>query len=60
MKLIEMAILAYAFTCAGLAVYWSIKVSNQPARIPCQVAEISPDFSQQDREKCRIMRGHKL
>lgn len=27
---------------------------------PCDVAEISPDFSQQDREKCRMIRGHKL
>ena len=29
-------------------------------KLPCDVAEISPDFSQQDRERCRVMRGHKL
>ncbi len=29
-------------------------------KLPCDVAEISPDFSQQDRERCRLMRGHKL
>lgn len=27
---------------------------------PCELAEISPDFSPQDREKCRMIRGHKL
>jgi hypothetical protein len=27
---------------------------------PCDVAEISPDFSPADREKCRMIRGHKL
>lgn len=29
-------------------------------KLPCDVAEISPDFSQQDRERCRIIRGNKL
>lgn len=28
--------------------------------LPCDVAEISPDFSPQDREKCRMIRGHRL
>jgi hypothetical protein len=28
--------------------------------LPCDVAEISPDFSPSDREKCRMIRGHKL
>jgi len=27
---------------------------------PCDVAEISPDFSHEDRERCRIIRRHKL
>lgn len=29
-------------------------------QLPCTVAEISPDFSTQDRERCRMARGHKL
>ena len=29
-------------------------------QIPCSVAEISPDFSTQDRQHCRMARGHKL
>lgn len=29
-------------------------------KLDCDVAEISPDFSQADREKCRQIRGHKL
>jgi hypothetical protein len=28
--------------------------------LPCTVAEISPDFSPEDREKCRILRTRKL
>lgn len=27
---------------------------------PCELAEISPDFSPQDRQKCRMIRGHRL
>lgn len=26
----------------------------------CSVAEISPDFTPEDRERCRLIRGHKL
>jgi hypothetical protein len=29
-------------------------------KLPCDVAEISPDFSQEDKERCRLIRGHKL
>lgn len=29
-------------------------------KLSCDVAEISPDFSQADKEKCRQIRGHKL
>ena len=37
--------------------YLAITFEPRPA---CGVAEISPDFSHQDREKCRQLRGHKL
>ena len=59
MKVAEIVILTFAFICGGLSIYWSIKAHNA-IKMPCAVSEISPDFSQQDREKCRVMRGHKL
>ena len=53
-------ILAIVFyICVGLfSVYWMHKSLN--TSIPCGVAEISPDFSAEDRARCRQMRGHKL
>lgn len=30
------------------------------AELNCAVAEISPDYSHADRQKCRLIRGHKL
>lgn len=33
---------------------------SEEKKLPCDVAEISPDFSQADKEKCRRIRGHKL
>lgn len=59
MKVAEIAILVFAFICGALAIYWGIKVHNN-TQIPCTLSEISPDFSQADREKCRVLRSHKL
>lgn len=61
MKVAEIAILIFVFTCGALAIYWSLKVQERGFKQShCAFAEISPDFSQQDREKCRLIRGHKL
>jgi hypothetical protein len=61
MKVAEIAILAFVFICAGCSIYWAIKANDRGFRPShCAFAEISPDFSQQDREKCRQIRGHKL
>jgi len=60
MKVAEKLIIVFWFICGALAIYWSIKAHNMPPKLPCQVAEISPDFSNEDRQKCRIIRGHKL
>jgi hypothetical protein len=60
MKVAEKLIIVFWFICGALAIYWSIKVHNMPPKLPCQVAEISPDFSHEDRQKCRIIRSHKL
>ena len=46
--------------CLVVAPMISDLSSFKKQNLPCDVAEISPDFSQQDREKCRMIRGHKL
>lgn len=59
MKVAEIAILTFAFICGGLSIYWSMK-GNNTGKLPCSLSEISPDFSQADREKCRVLRSNKL
>lgn len=60
MKVAEKLIIVFWFICGALAIYWGIKAHNMPPRLACEVAEISPDFSHEDRQKCRIIRNHKL
>jgi hypothetical protein len=60
MKLTEIAILTFVFTCGAFAIYWSLKANERGFKPNCAFAEISPDFSHADREKCRQIRGHKL
>jgi hypothetical protein len=61
MKVAEIAILIFVFTCGAFSIYWSLKAQERGFKQShCAFAEISPDFSQQDREKCRLIRGHKL
>jgi hypothetical protein len=61
MKVAEIAILIFVFTCGALAIYWSLKAQERGFKPShCAFAEISPDFNYQDREKCRLIRGHKL
>ena len=40
--------------------YFLTHYSPPPQPRLCGVEEISPDITQQEREKCRQMRGHKL
>jgi len=55
------ALLTVYYVVAGVfCVAWAVKTINETPTLPCTVAEISPDFSQQDREKCRILRTRKL
>ena len=60
MKLPEIVAVAFYVAIALFSIYWGAKVISEEPQIMCGVAEISPDFSQQGREKCRVMRGHKL
>lgn len=49
------------YICIGLfSLYYGYLAITFEPRPACGVAEISPDFSHQDREKCRQLRGHKL
>ena len=52
--------LAFYGSVALFSLYAISKLPEQKPRLACSVAEISPDFTNQDREKCRQARGHKL
>ena len=60
MKLTEAVAIAFYICVAAFAIYYGNKIISEEPQIMCGVAEISPDFSTQDREKCRQIRGHKL
>jgi hypothetical protein len=56
-------IAAYYILVAVLCVYWMFKSLGQVRTVrelPCVVSEISPEFSFADKEKCRLLRTHKL
>ena len=61
-KLKEYAIFLCLIPAWVLLLYCLVRVNiNPPTRHNvCTVAEISPDFSAEDRARCRQMRGHKL
>jgi hypothetical protein len=60
MKLAEIVAVAFYVAIALFSLYYGAKVVINEPQIMCGVAEISPDFSAADRERCRQMRGHKL
>ncbi len=60
MKLPEIVAVAFYITIALFSLYYGTKVILNEPQVMCGVAEISPDFSAADRERCRQMRGHKL
>lgn len=56
-------VLSFYICVALFAVYWGYAALSKPMKPPrplCGVAEISPDFSQEQREQCRQMRRHAL
>jgi hypothetical protein len=59
MKVAEIAVSLIAFICGAVVIYLSINYGNA-IKLSCNLSEINPDFSHIDREKCRVMRGHKL
>ena len=52
----------FAGVAIGLVLMPFLPNSEAPKekKLACDVAEISPDFSAADREKCRQIRSHKL
>jgi len=60
MKWLMASAVAFYVCVALFSVYWGYRSLTQPVKLPCEVAEISPDFDNAQRELCRKMRGHKL
>ncbi len=55
-----MCLICFYAAIALASLYFASKAITTEPRLACSVAEISPDFSHQDRERCRTTRGHKL
>lgn len=60
MKPSEIVAVAFYIAIALFTLYYGSKVIMDEPQIMCGVAEISPDFSAEDRARCRQIRGHKL
>jgi hypothetical protein len=58
----ELLIYVYVSIVGLLALYMAmLAIEAKPkAELNCAVSEISPDYSYADRQKCRLIRGHKL
>ena len=58
----ELLIYVYVSIVGMLALYMAmLAIEARPkTELNCTVAEISPDYSYADRQKCRLIRGHKL
>jgi len=60
MKPPEIIAAAFYIAIALFTLYYGSRVMLEEPKLPCGVAEISPDFDSKHREQCRQMRGHKL
>jgi hypothetical protein len=60
MKPPEIIAVAFYIAIAMFTLYYGSRVMLEEPKLPCGVAEISPDFDSKHREQCRQMRGHKL
>lgn len=58
----HLLIYIYVSIVGLLCIYMAVlAIEAKPkAELNCTVAEISPDFSHADREKCRLIRSRKL
>ncbi len=60
MKPLEIVAVAFYVAIAMFSLYYGSKVMTEEPQLMCGVAEISPDFREADRMRCRQQRGHKL
>ena len=60
MKPLEIVAVAFYIAIAMFSLYYGAKVIIDEPQLMCGVAEISPDFREADRMRCRQQRGHRL
>jgi len=60
MKPPEIIAVAFYIAIAMFTLYYGSRVMLEDPKLPCGVAEISPDFDSKHKEQCRQARGHKL
>ena len=63
MKAAEAMAVAFAMCIALCSVYWGYAALSKPMSAPrplCGVADISPDFTPEERKNCREMRRRSL
>jgi len=53
--LFQIAVIVSLFIC--IFVVFLTELNRQPIKKDCSLAEISPDFTQKERQICRINRG---
>lgn len=56
----EMLVIAFYIVVGLISVYLMWAVWKMPPRMACSISEISPDITPAERERCRMIRGHKL
>ena len=58
----ELAIYVYVSIVAMLCIYIAVLAleARPKAELNCTTAEINPEYLYADREKCRLIRAHKL
>lgn len=59
----EKFVLAFYFmvaVCSITAYVVVLSMDPAPRKVPCSIAEISPDVTPEERKQCRMIRGHKL
>ena len=59
MKLLSALAIGFYITIAFYSLYYASKTTTGKT-LPCEIAEISPDFTPAQRNQCRLIRGHKL
>jgi hypothetical protein len=59
-KVFEALAVAFYIAIACMSLFFAVKVAKATPQLACSLAEISPDFNKESRQKCRQIRRHKL